>query len=455
MKFLANIWSALYRKLPALYLTRRAVLLILAITGMFLLGFGWPWLFPAGQMLLGLLVVGVVAEVTMLYSIRQPFSGERILEEKLSNGDYNPLIIKLQCVYPFSTLVTVIDEFPVQLQLRGQYFELGRNRPAFKRDITYEIRPVNRGDYEFGDLHILVSSVLGLVQRKVTLPAAQTVPVYPSFIQLRKFSFYTIHDRLDELGVKKIRKLGANNEFEQIREYVQGDDFRRINWAATARKNTLMVNEYQEEKAQQVYCVLDSGRHMQMPFGGLSLLEYAVNATLVMLGVAHAKGDKPGLLSFAKKVDFYLPAHSKTGQLNRIAEGLYRVVPQSYEPDFLRLYKHVKTNIRKRSLLLLFTNFDTLPGLKRQLPYLRALARQHLLCVVIFENTEVSRVAQRSVNSLAAAYEQTVAEKYSLEKRQIVAELTRAGIYSIYTAPENLTVDTINKYLYFKARGVI
>ncbi len=430
-------------------------MLTLLVTGLFLLGFGWPLLFPAGQLLLGLLVVGMVAEVTMLYSIRQPFGGERILEEKLSNGDYNPVIVRIQCTYPFATLVTVIDEFPPQLQLRGQYFELGRNRPGFRRDIAYEIRPVNRGDYNFGDLQILVSSVLGLVQRKVTLPATQTVPVYPSFIQLRKFAFYTIHDRLDELGVKKIRKLGANNEFEQIREYVQGDDFRRINWAATARRNVLMVNEYQEEKAQQVYCVLDSGRHMQMPFGGLSLLEYAVNATLVMLGVAHAKGDKPGLLTFSKKVDFYLPAHSKTGQLNRIAGGLYKVSPNDYEADFLRLYKHIKTNIRKRSLLLLFTNFDTLPGLKRQLPYLQALARQHLLCVVIFENTEVSRVAQQAVANLSEAYEQTVAEKYSLEKRQIISELTRAGIYSIYTPPENLTVDTINKYLYFKARGVI
>ena len=448
MKSLANY-------IPPFYLTIRSLYLLIGLVFLFIAGFVWPVLVVAGQILLLFLLIAMLLELTLLFGIKTPFIARRVTEDKLSNGDYNLAIIQLKTTYPFTTQIKVIDEFPVQLQLRHTYFHLGRCRPGFKRDITYEFRPVSRGEYAFGDIRILASSTIQLVQRKVTVPAAQKVAVYPSFIQLRKYSFYAIHNRLDELGVKRIRRLGSSQEFEQIREYVRGDDFRKINWAATARKRELMVNEYQEERAQNVYCLIDTGRTMHMPFGGLPLLEYAINASLVMLGIAHARGDKPGLFTFAYKLGTALPAHGKLAQMKRVVEALYNTRVEQLESDYLNLYKNVKSKIRKRSLLLLFTNFNSLTGVKRQMKYLRAMARDHLLCVVIFENTEISKLANTPAYTLTRAYDQTIAEKYQLEKRQIITELNRNGIYSILTPPEELTVNTINQYIAFKARGAI
>ena len=249
--------------------------------------------------------------------------------------------------------------------------------------------------------------------------------------------------------------MGASNEFEQIREYVKGDDFRKINWNATARKRELMVNEYQDERAQNIYCVIDTGRNMHMPFEGLSLLEYAINASLVLLGVAQAKGDRAGLVEFSHKVDSLLPAHARASQMQRITETLYNIQVQEKDSDYLNLYKHIKFKIRKRSLMVLFTNFNSLSRLKRQLRYLKGISQNHLLLVIIFENTEIAKLADQKVFNLKEAYDQTIAEKYMLEKRLIIHELNRNGIYTILTAPAELTVNTINKYIAFKAKGVI
>ncbi len=441
--------------LPDIYLTEKALYIIFGLVFVFIIGFAYPILVPAGQVILLLILLVLIIELSLLYSIKHPFKAKRITEDKLSNGDFNIAILQISSLYPFSTLVTVIDEFPKELQLRNKYFSLGKCKPRFNRDITYEFKPITRGEYEFGDVRIFASTIFGAIQRRITVPAKCFLPVYPSFIQLRKFSYYAINNRLDEVGVKRIRRLGSSNEFEQIREYVRGDDFRKINWAATARKRELMVNQYQEERAQNIYCLIDSGRNMHMPFEGLPLIEYAVNASLVLLGVAHAKGDKPGLVTFAKNIEVLLPAHGKVSQMQLIVDSLYNAQVHQVESDFLNLYKHIKYKIRKRSLLLLFTNFNTLSGLKRQLKYLKSLSRDHLLCVILFENTEIAKLANNKAYSLSKAYDQTIAEKYQLEKRLIVAELNKNGIFSILTQPQELTVNTINQYISFKATGAI
>ncbi|MEN8249292.1 MAG: DUF58 domain-containing protein [Bacteroidota bacterium] len=425
------------------------------MVSLMLLGFPYPAFLVAGQLLFMLFLFGFLIQVTLLYSVGNPFEINRVIEEKLSNGDYNVAIIQLKSLFPFTTSMVVIDEYPEQLQLRNKHFHLNNCKPNYRHDITYEFRPVNRGVYTFGDIHILVETSFGLVQKKFTVKASQDAAVYPSFIQLRKYAYFAIHNRLDEIGIKNIRRLGASNEFEQIRDYVQGDDFRKINWKATARKRELMVNEFQEERAQNIYCVIDTGRNMHMPFEGLSLLEYAINASLVLLGVAQAKGDRAGLIEFSHKVDTLLPAHARASQMKRIIESLYSTKVQQKDSDYLNLYKQIRFHVGKRSLMVLFTNFNSLSGLKRQLRFLKGISKNHLLLVVLFENTEIADVANQQANRLRKAYDQTIAEKYMLEKRLIVHELNKNGIYTILTTPAELTVNTINKYIAFKAKGVI
>ena len=255
--------------------------------------------------------------------------------------------------------------------------------------------------------------------------------------------------------MKKIRRIGHTMEFEQIKEYVSGDDMRNINWKATAKKNDLMVNQFQDEKSQPVYSIIDKGRVMKMPFNRLSLLDYAINATLVISNIVLKKQDKVGMFTFSRKVEDRVVAQRKSAQMHLILETLYNITTDFSESDFSRLYVDVKRHIRQRSLLLLYTNFETLDALHRQLSYLQAINKTHLLVVVLFENTELIEFSQQKADSTQEIFEKTIAEKFIYEKKLIVNELHKYGIQTILTAPENLTVNTINKYLEIKARGLL
>jgi uncharacterized protein (DUF58 family) len=299
------------------------------------------------------------------------------------------------------------------------------------------------------------------VRRRFRFDGNRTVPVYPSYLQMRQYELLAIHNRLTEVGVKRIRRVGQSMEFEQTRPYASGDDPRNINWKASARRatgggnDTLIVNHFQDERAQQVYCLIDKGRVMRMPFEGLSLLDYAINATLVMSNIALIKHDKAGLITFSNKPGVTVPAERRPGHMRTILEVLYHQKTQYLETDYERLYATVRAKIKQRSLLILFTNFETLQGMQRQLPYLRGLSKAHLLLVVFFENTELRTYLDTPADSTADVYNQTIAEKFQQEKRQIVLELQRYGIQALLTPPQLLTVNTINKYLEFKARGLI
>ena len=244
-------------------------------------------------------------------------------------------------------------------------------------------------------------------------------------------------------------------EFEQVRPYNQGDDVRTINWKATARRSDLVVNAFQDEKSQAVYCLIDKGRVMQSPFEGLSLLDYAINASLVLGNIALLKGDRAGLVTFSDKLGQTVAAERRAGHIQKLLEVLYRQKTRFLESDYEKLYVHVRTHIRQRSLLLLFTNFETVNALHRQLPYLRRLAQDHLLIVIFFQNTELKALLDNPAPDLETVYQKTIAEKFYYEKPLIVKELQRYGIQAILTAPQDLTADTVNKYLELKARGMI
>ncbi|MBC7722043.1 MAG: DUF58 domain-containing protein, partial [Pedobacter sp.] len=233
------------------------------------------------------------------------------------------------------------------------------------------------------------------------------------------------------------------------------DDYRTLNWKATAKTGQLMVNTFSDEKSQQVYCVIDKGRVMKMPFEELSLLDYAINASLVLSNVALMKQDKAGLITFAEGIGSFLKADKKALQMQLVLETLYNQKTRYLETDFERLYSVLKTKVTQRSLVILFTNFESLSGMKRQLPYLRKIATQHLLLTVFFENSELANVLLQPAENLEAVYTKTIAEQFAFEKRQIVKELNRYGIMSILTAPKDLTVNTLNKYLEIKARKLI
>jgi uncharacterized protein (DUF58 family) len=446
------------------FLPLRFFYLFAALIVGFVVAFFLPWLLGPMQVLLGAAVLLTLLDAVLLYAPGQgggqPVFGRRVLGDKLSNGDDNEVRLYLENRYRFGIQAEVIDEIPHQFQRRDVLFEVSV-APGQTGVITYQLRPTKRGEYEFGAVNVYVASPLGLVRRRFRFDQNRVVPVYPSFLQMRQYELLAIHNRLTEVGVKRIRRVGQSMEFEQTRPYASGDDPRHINWKASARRasggpaDTLIVNHFQDERAQQVYCLIDKGRVMRMPFAGLSLLDYAINATLVMSNIALLKHDKAGLVTFSNKPGATVPAERRPGHLRTILEVLYRQKTQYLETDYELLYATVRAKIKQRSLLILFTNFETLQGMERQLPYLRGLSKSHLLLVVFFENTELRSYLDAPAATTADVYNQTIAEKFQQEKRQIVLELQRYGIQALLTPPHLLTVNTINKYLEFKARGLI
>lgn len=426
----------------------------LVIITLFIFSYFIPVLFGIAQLLILVILLLFFLDVAIVFFGRNKISGQRNLPEKFSNGDNNEVQVTIENKYPYMAYLTIIDEVPIQFQIRD--FELKLTiKPRKEASISYNLKPTERGEYHFGNLNIYASTKIGLVAKRFRFDNEAMVPTYPSFKQLRKFELLNINNNLQDYGVKKIRRIGHSMEFEQIKDYVLGDDLRTINWKATAKKNSLMVNQFQDEKSQPIYSIIDKGRVMKMPFEGLSLLDYAINATLVISSIALKKHDKAGMLSFSKKVENIVVAQRRNSQMRLILESLYNVKTDYYESDFSRLYANIKRSITQRSLLLLYTNFETLDSLNRQLPYLKAIAKNHLLVVIFFKNTELNSIVNEKASTIQQVYDKVIAEKFAFEKRLIVQELKKYGIYSILTTPENLTIDTINKYLEIKSRGLL
>ncbi len=437
-----------------LFLTNRFYMVMVGCILFFIVSFFFPALGEIPKICFQAFLVLIFLDYLFLFFSGKKPSAKRIISERLSNGDENKIELRIKNEFSFPVNMQIIDELPEQFQIRDW-----KRKAYFKskeqQKFVYTLRPMERGEYHFGNILLFVSSLLGLLVRRNTIDAEEMVPVYPSFIQLRKYDLLSGATIQSETGSKRLRKIGHSMEFEQIKEYVHGDDIRTLNWKASARKGGLMVNTYTDEKSQQVYCIIDKGRLMKMPFGGLTLLDYAINSCLVLSNVCLKKQDRVGVITFSNKLGSVLAADRKAIQKENILQLLYNQKTSFQESDFEMLYMQIRNRIKHRSLVVLFTNFESLSGLKRQLDYLRSIAGHHLLLVVFFENTELHQLTVSEAKDIEQVYVKTIAEKFAFEKRLIVKELMKHGILSILTSPQKLTINIINKYLELKARQAI
>jgi uncharacterized protein (DUF58 family) len=446
--------SAVKKYIGSLYLNTRFYLAMGVCIVFFIVSFFYPPVLLLTQVLLWIFILSVLIDYLFLFVLSKAPVAKRLMADRLSNGDENKVELQVKNMMSFTVNMEIIDELPVQFQQRD-WILMHRFKANEQKNILYTLRPVERGEYHFGRLILYVRSLLGLLKRRYNIDTGHMVPVYPSYVQMRKYELLSQTTIQAERGNKRMRKIGHSMEFEQIKEYVRGDDIRTINWKATARKGLLMVNNYTDEKSQQVYCIIDKGRLMKMPFNGLTLLDYAVNSTLVLANVCLQKQDRVGVMTFANKMGSLLAADRKPIQRENVLQLLYNQQTAFLESDYEMLYMQIRNRIKHRSLLVLYTNFESLSGLHRQLNYLRSIAKHHLLMVVFFENTELHQLSHLDSRNIEELYIKTIAEKFEFEKRLIVKELKKHGILSILTPPELLTINAVNKYLELKARQAI
>jgi len=418
------------------------------------MAFSMPWLEFIANILLGSLFGLTLIDIFLVFSSKNPLTVERKVNTRLNLGDENEVKLLVKNTTSQPVHFSLVEGYPIEMQERSATYN-GILLGNAEKEFTYQFVPKKRGDYQFGSVFILIRSVFFLSSRRIIVDLKETVHVYPSVLQLKKYELLVFQQQKISSGIKKIRRLGNNSEFEQIRNYVQGDELKKINWKATSRRNELMINQYQEEKSQSVYCIIDKSRSMQMEFDGLSMLDYAINSSLVFSNIALKKGDKSGLITYSDKIGTLLPAERSGGQMRRIQNALYNQKSHFKEGNYELLFQTIRRKVRTRSLLLLYTNFETEFAMRRAMPYLRKLNKKHILVVVFFQNSELQELAFQNVKTAHEVYQSTVAEKLISIKSKIAKELKQNGIQTVLTLPEDLSINTINKYLELKAKGAI
>lgn len=417
-------------------------------------GFYLPVLLYLGQFLLFVLLILTVLDGLLLFANKTPIKAKRTIEARLNLGDETSigLTVKNKGNQPYR--ITVFDEPPYAMQARDLIF-YGFVKAGNEEHFSYTFKPTERGEYEWKNIHVFVRSIVNLLERRIIVEAPQKVLVYPSVLQMKNFEFLIFNQQTQQRGIKKIRRLGHNNEFEQIKNYIQGDDIRTVNWKATSRRSELMVNQYQAQRSQSVYAVIDKSRSMEHRFEGLTLLDHAINSTLIFSNVALKKGDKIGLVSFSHKLGTQIAPNLGKRQLQRILDALFAQKTEFKEANYSLLYQSLRKTIPFRSLLMLYTNFETELAMHRALPMLKSINKKHVLVVIFFKNTDLNDELTKNPTTARELYVSTLAEDVINTKKRIAKELNRHGIQTVLTAPNELNIDTLNKYLELKSKGMI
>ncbi|MCE5237961.1 DUF58 domain-containing protein [bacterium] len=377
---------------------------------------------------------------------------ERITEDKLSLGAENRVEIRVRNRCPLKLLLLIKDDPPAGFAVDRRTFNLTL-APYDQGTVAYHVRPLARGRYAFGDLHVRGRSRLGLSAWQRRFPAAAEVAVYPNLLEVRRYQLLARSDRLRQAGFRLTRRLGQGTEFESLREYSPDDEFRSIDWKATARRHRPVSRQYETERSQTVVIMVDAGRMMSTLVGDLSRLDYALNAALMFAYVAVERDDAVGLIAFADDVKAFVPPRKGHRQVGLITEALYDLQPALVEPDYAEAFSVLSSRARKRALVACFTDLVDVEASSRLLGHLTALAPHHLPLLITLRDRDLQYVAERQPGDVAETYERALAAQVLHDREAALAVLRQRGVMVLDALPEKLTVAAVNEYLGLKARG--
>lgn len=437
-----------------MYLTKNTTIAFLAILATFCLYKVSMFFVYGGIVLLVLFLIAFLIDLASVFNKNVRFECERICPPRMSNGDKNVITLRIKSLCKRDVEIEIIDEVPAEFQLRDFRLSCRLNRGEAK-DITYTLLPTKRGEYQFHDVNIYAPSRLRLVERRFKFDCAMTSKVYPSYAIIHNAQLLSPSNQSRELGLKSIRRTGQNQEFENIKTYDQGDDYRTINWKASARRHQLMSNSYGSTQSQQIYNIIDKGKGMQQAFKGMTMLDYAINAAIALSFVAIENNDNAGLITFEKSVATHIPAGKERHQRKKILDALYNETTDFKHSDMSALYEYASRHITKRSLFILYTTFNSMASMEQELPYLKMIAKRHTLLVVFFKDSELEEMCRKKPEQEADYFKQTIGEKFLFEQKLITKRLQQNGIHALLTRPEHLSVNTINKYVEMKERRAI
>lgn len=416
--------------------------------GAFVRGFEWVgWVYVVLTLLLFFFDWRMAGDISR-------FDVERIHENKLSLGVQNPVTLRVRNRSRRGTRFQVRDEAPEAFEIEMRVMQ-GNIQPLGMWSQVYHLQPLRRGDYSFGNITLRWRGPLNLVERQGMLKMAETVKVYPNLLDVRKYDLMLRKNRLQELGLRHTRMFGEGTEFERLREYLPDDEYRRINWKATARRHRPVTVQYQTERSQTVIAVLDTGRMMQAPVANIAKLDYAVNAVLFLGYVAAGKGDRVGVMSFADDVSHYLAPKQGRGQFYRMLEVLYAVEAQQVEPDYRKALTYLAVKQRRRALVVIFTDLSSGASLDSLVAQVSLLARTSLPLVVTISDPDVHAAAEQIPENALSAYQRAGAAHLLDERKLVLDTLRKRGVLTLDVPANQLSLAVINRYLELKGRTML
>ncbi|MGI6200922.1 MAG: DUF58 domain-containing protein [Christensenellales bacterium] len=326
--------------------------------------------------------------------------------------------------------------------------------PGRRASVSYPVRPARRGDAAFGDVYLQLTGPLGLATRTRRYPAAQLVPVLPDLTPLARYRLRT-QARQKEAGNRRYHRTGVGTDFDSIRPYVPGDAYRSVNWRATARTGSVMVNQFDVEINQQVMLVVDAGRAMAALHGGVSRLDWSLQAALLLAQAAVSGGDKVGCAVLGRQVTAYQPPRGRAAALTAIVRQLHGVAPIGQESDFTQLTASLGRRLGKRSLICIFTQLSDADQARELAAALSPLMRKHAILVVAPLDPAVDALLTRTPQGVQDVYQKAAAQVESTDLRQVAALTERLGLGLVLVPPDQLPGAAVNAYLKAKQRGVV
>jgi uncharacterized protein (DUF58 family) len=452
-------------------LTRLTLIALLVIAALVGLGTVTPVALVLAGMLFVALVIACVADWRISAKPAQ-FDVTRLHDQRLSLGAENAVTISIRYSGTRRTQLIARDEYPPTFYASTPVLDATSRKvdaspvalerasalainPAETATLSYTLRPPRRGDYAFGALNLRWDGALGLVRRQHAFKIAAPVKVFPNLLDIRKYDLLARRGLLQQAGLRRTRVLGRGTEFERLREYTDGDEFRTIDWKATARRSTPIVRQHDIERSQTVIVAVDVGRLMTAPAGDLEKVDYAINAALMLGYVSGVRGDKVGLLAFADTPQTFLAPKAGRGQFYRMLELLYAQRSEQVEPDLGALVAFLGARQKKRALIVIFSDIVSGAAADAAVPQLGLLTKKHVPVLVTVNDAPVIAMAKQPINESAATYERAIAEQTLAQRALRLDTLRQRGVQTLDVPANELSVAVVNRYLELKSKQML
>lgn len=378
----------------------------------------------------------------------------RQFDAVLSVRAANKIVVVLENDGLETVTMLLRDEAPPTFLSTRREFRV-RLEPGRQTELSYHVTPPERGSDSFRGTYLRIDCPLGLVTKQVKLPTEEPVRVYPNVLALREFDLLKQRGRLKDMGIRRSRTRGLGMEFESLREYAEGDDYRKVDWKASARRGKLVVRQYEQERNQSVVICIDVGRHMLAEANGVRKLDHVLDALLMLTNAAAMAGDFVGLLVYADTVRRYIPPRKGRNQVGIIIEAIHDLVADPVESDPAAAFAYLSSRWNRRSLLVNFSDYEDEDRARELVTAFGPMRRRHLALLVRVLDPRIKELLAPVPSTVQEMYQQTAATMILDDRRKAGTIVSTSGIHTLDSEPQDLAANLVNYYFLVKERSLL